>query len=428
MMRYLATTSMLILAIMVMSFYLPKLYDRALVKDIEKTHLFYSPEINDFIYTEGTVGFDKDAAAKAEDHHANIAYKDASGRYYSRLEFERALPFIYVRNMERRGHLPLEIDGRILDKKEIDAHRQVLELSAANLPGNRPSEGVWPIFEKDPGQASLVFPDDRFRMTASAMEFISADFNKIDPELTRLFTQALLNRGFIFPARQVAGNFTILKPFDGGVFIIDQNYHVFHVHRDHGQPVVIKTPIDPQLETKHITVVESNLRQFHGLLMDGQNRLHLLTTDNYRLASLPLDDYDPQTMDFKIIFDPINSTAIYSDQNTIRAVVMDQNYQALARYEHQMSRAHLSPYRKVGQFLFPFRLEINTEISKMVSPKFSVSPFYLSVCLPFGLILAALYTFVFYRRWHRPPPWAVLALTAITGFYGLIAGTMLIEK
>lgn len=230
-MKHLSTISMLILAVLVMALHLPKLYDRLAVNWVEKTHLFYSPTLKDFIYTESTAGYDAQAASKAEDHHADVAYKDARGRYYDRLEFERHLPFIYVRNMDRRGLLPLNIDGRQLDRDTIDAHRQVLELSVKNLPGHTPPQKFWPILNTDPAQAGLVFPDDRFRLTDDSMEFINADYNRVDEALTKTWTEALKAEGFQFPARQAAGNFTILKPFDDGIFIVDDQYAVFHLRR-----------------------------------------------------------------------------------------------------------------------------------------------------------------------------------------------------
>lgn len=36
------------------------------------------------------------------------------------------------------------------------------------------------------------------------MEFINADYNRIDSELTGVFTQALKEKGFVFPATVIA--------------------------------------------------------------------------------------------------------------------------------------------------------------------------------------------------------------------------------
>ena len=81
------------------------------------------------------------------------------------------LPFIFYKNMEIWGLLPLELAGRKFDKKSIKAGRRVMELKSREITGNSPQTPVWPLLESNPGQARLVFPDDRFHMTPSAMKF-----------------------------------------------------------------------------------------------------------------------------------------------------------------------------------------------------------------------------------------------------------------
>jgi len=427
-MRHLSTFSMLVLATMVLAFHLPGLYDRLAVAWVEKTHLFYSPTLKDFIYTETTAGRDPEAAAKAEDHHADVAYRDAQGRYYDRLEFERHLPFIYVRNMDKRGLLPLNIDGRELDRATIDAHRQVLELSARSLPGHTPPQELWPLLNSVPDQAGLVFPDDHFRLTDEAMEFINADYNRVDEELTTTWTRALKAEGFQFPARLVAGNFTILKPFDDGIFVVDDQYAVFHLRRVRNEALVVRTSIDPKLKCRHLTVVESNLGQFHGLMLDGRNRLHLLTTDDYRLIELDLPGYEPETMDFKIIFDPLHQTAVYSNERLIRAVALDKAYQPIAVYEHLMSRAISSPARKIGDLIFPFRLVLESETSRMLAPRFQVSPSFFSGFGLVGLISVLAYGGLARLRHQRRPSLWPLVWVFFTGLYGLIAGLIILDE
>ena len=427
-MRHISTISMLTLAVLALALHLPAFYDRLAVNWVEKTHLFYSPTLKDFIFTETTAGFDPEAASKAEDHHADVAYKDARGNYYDRVEFESHLPFIYVRNMDRRGLLPLNIDGRVLDRSLIDAHRQVLELSVRNLPGHTPPQKFWPLLDANPAQAGLVFPDDRFRLTDSAMEFINADFNRVDENLTAIWTEALKEKGFQFPARLVAGNFTILKPFDDGIFVVDDQYAVFHLKRIEGQATVIRTPINPALKCRYLTVVESNLRQFHGLMLDGQNHLHLMTTDDYKLIDLPLPGYDAESMDFKIIFDPLYKTAVYSDNHLIKAVALDSDYAPIASHEHLMSRAVAGPAQKLGELLFPFRLVMASENSRMMEPELKFSPTVLPGFLAGGIIACLIFYLGFYLRHQRRPGPLSLLFVFITGVYGLIAGLIILDE
>lgn len=430
-MRTLARVSLYILVVSACALYLPRLYDSLVVERIEGTHLFFSPVSKKFIYTEKAAEHDPAAAAKAEDHHADIVYKDQDGVYHDRLEFERLLPFIYYRNMELRGYLPLELDGRTFDKDTIREERRVLELPARAIGKNTPSEGVWPLFESEPDQAGLVFPDDRFRMTDSAMEFINADYNTVDPDLTQRFTDALKHAGFVFPASLVAGNFTILKPYDDGVFIVDAENSVFHVKRVKGEAVAFRTPIPREIAPVHIMVAESSRKGFRAVMLARDNSIWLVPAQGYDALRLPLEGYDPSGMDFKIIFDPLYRTALWSDPATIRAVAMDENFTPLARYEHSMSRGTRTWRHELRDALFPFTLTLDSATSRLKAVSVTPSSHWLSWGLAVNIALAAAYSFArrsaFGRSFGRSRRWGAAGLIALTGIYGL-AASFIIEE
>lgn len=420
-MRKIASASFVFLVVFLASLYLPMLYSEIFFDDIEKTHLFYSPVAKDFIFKEKVVGAIPDAVRqKAEDHHASISYQKSNGEYISRVEFEKLLPFIFYKNMEIWGLLPLELDGRTFTKAQIKKSRQVLELKSKYIVGNGPQTPVWPLLESNPGQARLVFPDDRFRMTSSAMEFINADFNRVDTDLSQSFTKALTDNGFIFPARSVNGKFTVLKPFDEGVFMVDSQYQVFHVKRVDGKPMVIKTPIDPAIQTRHIQVSENKKKRFYGLLLGGNGDIHLLSYDDYKLAKLPIENYDPDRMDIKLIFNPMYVTAIYSDQEKIYAVAMDTSFGFISAFSHRMSRSNVITAKKVYQAVFPFSFSFDTHSSGFLNLAFQYSGFSgvwgILACLMIYLAKTRIV-----KREIRVLP---MLLVAITGIYGLAAVAM----
>lgn len=422
-MRKLATLSLVALTLLVSAVYLPRLYEKIFFERVEKTHLLYSPVTRRFIYKEKIIGPVPDAAViKAEDHHSEIAYRDTDGTYYTRVEFEKNLPFIYYKNMELWGLMPLALSGRTFDKAAIKKNRQVLELKPGEIDDRHPQTRMWPLLESNPGQARLVFPEDRFRMTADAMQFVNADTNTVDTDLTAVFTRALKEKGFAFPARSVNGKFTILKPFDEGVFMVDADYRVFHLKRRDGRPIVVRTPIDPALKTRHIKIVENRRREYYGLLLADDDSLYLLTCDNYRPIRLPLEDYDPDRMDFKLLVNPLYRTAVWSDDAVIRAVAMDSNYHPLDRYSHRMSRAIITPAKRLHEVLFPFSLRLEAENGG-----------YLRLSLHMGGrlsligLLASLVFFTLGFRMHkgRFPDIAGICLVAVTGVYGWLAMSFL---
>ena len=418
-MRQLATLALTALTILVAAVYLPMLYEKIFFKRVEKTHLLYSPVTQRFIYKEKIVGpIPEGAIQKAEDHHAEIAYRDADGTYYNRVDFEKHLPFIYYKNMELWGLMPLVFGDRIFDKAAIKANRQVLELKSSEIDDRHPQTRLWPLLESNPGQARLVFPEDRFRMTADAMQFVNADTNTVDTDLTVAFTRALKKRGFTFPARSVNGKFTILKPFDEGVFLVDADYRVFHVKRRDGRPMVVCTSIDPALKTRHIKIVENLRREFYGLLLADDDSLYLFTCDNYRLIHLPLEHYNPDCMDFKLLVNPLYRTAVWSDEAVIRAVAMDSGYQPLDRHSHSMSRATVTPAQRFHEVLFPFSLRLDAENGSYLRLSLRMGGRLSLIGLLTSLVL---FMVGFKMRKGRFPAVAGLCLVAVTGVYGWLA-------
>ncbi len=418
-MKQLSVLSFTLLVVLTAALYLPMIYGKVFFDDIEKTHLFYSPVAKDFIFKEKVVGkVPEGVRQKAEDHHAQISYTLNSKGYISRKDFEKLLPFIYYKNMEIWGMLPIELEGRSFDKRAIKSARRVLELKSAEINGQSPSIPVWPLMESNPDQARLVFPDDRFRMTDGAMEFINADTNRVDPDLTQVFTRALKEKGFRFPARSVNGKFTVLKPFDEGVFMVDKNHHVFHLKRVDGKPKLIKTKIDPAVQTRHIKISESRRKEFYGLVLGWDDKVYLLSHGDYKLIPLPLENYRPDVMDLKLIFNPLYCTAVYSDDRRIHAVAMDRDFNPMKTFSHTMSRATITPARRVYDALFPFVLHFDREGTGYLSVKLEWKGLYgLS-----GMVLCLLA----YLAWQKVsgrgrPPALKVGLVALTGIYGLIA-------
>jgi len=408
------------LIILVSAIYLPMLYDKMFTDPVGKTHLFYSPVSHDFILKEKMVGKVPEAAkGMALDHHSNLAYIKADGTYVPRKAFERHLPFIFYKNMEIWGLLPITLDGRTFNKNTIKAERRVLELKARDLVGRSPGVPFFPLLESNPGQARLVFPEDRFRMTDTAMEFIYADTNTLDTVLTKMYTITLKKKGFKFPARSVNGKFTVLKPFDEGVFIVDHDYRVFHIKRVDDKPFIRQTPISPALKTRAIKVSENKQKKYYGLALAGDGRIFLLGYDNYRLTPIPLTGYDPDRMDLKLIFNPLYCTAVYSDDTTIRAVAMDKNFTPVKTFKHTMSRATVTTAARIRDMLFPFILKIGpTQQSGYVTAR--VLPGSLGSLTGMGLctLLFVAGTKIITGAWPRARR---IITVALTGLYGLAA-------
>jgi len=399
--------SILLLAVLAMSFALPAGFDKAFYRSVDDPLLFFSPGLRQFIHQESMGG------------HLH-EYRDEEGRVYDRQAFEEMLPFLYFRNLERRNLLPVVIDGRSFDARDIAADRQGLEIKARHLRGHYPQMQLYPLFNNDPETAMMRFPVEMFRFTDSVMEFINADYNRIDRDLTDAFTLALQEQGFAFPATVVGGNPTNLKPFDDGYFIRDAVGRVFHVKRVLNKPEVVATDIDPSLDVLDIIVKENERREIRGVIITRQGGVHLISWDNYRLIPVPVEGYDPGRMDFKLLIDPLYRTASVVSRRAVFGVAMDADYQALRRYELVRTDHVPALIRHAREFLFPFQLRLDSPYRGQADARLLFG----GLLSGLGILVALGLLFLHSRR-RAPHGPADFALVTLTGFYGLIAVLMI---
>lgn len=350
-----------------LAFLLPALFQYVFIKPIEKTHLFHSVLLDKFIYTE-TVPYPKQAQ-KTEDHHDSIAYQDQDGNFYTRLEFEDALPFIYYRNAEVRGKLPLVVNGISYTRSDIEKQRRVIELLSRNLHDKNNDEGIYPLFEAKINQVALTFPDYRLRFNERGAEFISADTNNIMKEKSLLFTKALQESGVRFPVLLTAGNYTTFKPFEFGMLLVDVNNNVFHLKQFDGKPQIERLDFPKNKKLRHVVISENRDSSYLGLAVDRDNGVYLLK--NNPIAFIPLETpfYNADVMDLKILFDPIEITAVYSDEKTIFANTYSYDYKMKKSYEREMSRAWQTLPKEIYAALFPFAVQLEHEHTKFAYPE-----------------------------------------------------------
>ncbi len=411
--RLLARFSLSLLVIIVLAIALPRLYDLAFEVDVARTQMFYSPVRKAFVFRE---------------HHGNhdFIYADQHGETFDRKTFETLIPFIYYKNMDIWGLLPLTIDGQTFDMETIRDTRQVFELKPREIRDNHPEIAIYPLIESNPGRARLRFPEDVFRMTAERMEFVNVDTNTVDEELTALFTEALTAEGFRFPARLVAGKQTILKPFDEGYFVIDDGGTVFHVKRVDGQPSVVKTPIPSDLGVRHIKVSENKRRLFYGLLLTEDGRLFLISYDDYRLVPLPTEGYAPDRMDYKLLLNPVFPTAVFGNDETINAVAMNPDLTPIDRYTRPVPGTKDMLGERIARGLFPFVITFDDRASAYLSWSFTHHGWTGLIGTTFSLLF--LLVLAGARRSGIRQAWPDFVLVAIGGLFGLVATFMLPAK
>lgn len=354
--------------ILALAFLLPLLYQYIFIKPIEKTHIFHSILLNKFVYAE-TVPY-PEQAQKTEDHHDSIVYKDEDGNFYTRLEFEDALPFIYYRNAEVRGKLPLVFNGISYTRKDIEKQRRVIELLSRNLHDKNNDEGIYPLFEAKINQAALIFPDCRLRFNECGAEFVSADTNEIMEEKSQLFTKALQDGGVRFPVLLTAGNYTTFKPFEFGMLLADSNNNVFHLKQVDGKPQVERLDFPNDKKLRHVVISENRNSPFLGAAVDWDNGVYLMTNNPIAFIPLETPSYTADVMDLKIVFDPAEITAVYSDERFVFANTYSYDYKMKKSYGREMSRSLQTLPKQIYRAVFPLVIKFEHEHAKFAYPEF----------------------------------------------------------
>lgn len=402
----LARFSLLLLVVFLLAVWLPQLKGLLFEYRFGKTQLFYSPVIERFVYTE----------LLGEGHQ--FVYRDQDGRDYSREEFETLIPFIDYRNMELWGRLPLKLGGRTVDKAAIVAERQVMELKPDELPEHAPRIPLFPLLESGPARAGLTFPEDILR-PGERLGFIDSDTNRLNPELTATFTQALEHAGFRFPVQASFGRVSILRPFDAGYFLLDASGALFHLRRIDGAPDIKPVPLPQGMDVRHIQVAENPRRELSGLLLTEDGRIFLMAEQNDTLIPLDLPGYRPDSMELKILFDPLQRTAIYSDRTTIHAVAMNRDFQPIDRYSRRMTMAQPRLMDRIWEILVPFDVALRDPDSRYLG----LSPRFHGLAAGIGIAFSLLLALEVLRRRDIPPNRARgdLLLVVLSGLYGLLA-------
>lgn len=339
-----------------------------------------------------------------------VEYKDTFGRTYSERQFDSILPTFYYRQLLSDGRLPATIEGIPVDGRSIQREYFIFRSNTTHI--NTVKTPLYPLLEAIPKRVDLEMPDDVFRIT-DRIEFVEMATNRIREEKSGHFTRTLQEKGFVFPARIVAGNPTPRKDYDEGYLITDRNYRLFHVKKLRDRPYVRPVGIPAEVHPQHLYVTEYPGRHYLGFLTDDQNRFYVLESESYKLQQLPIPGFDPETEDMMIIGDAFYWTIRISGKQSERIYAVNpRNY--------NLQDSLPIPHRKqtsaeIAQYFFPFQLSFTSYEDRFVTPRISDISCK-ALILNFGLAVIYLLTGPgkFRSRLKNTP------ILCILGLFGLI--------
>lgn len=397
--------SIIILVTISLSILLPNLYWMIFDKPIRTPQVSFSPIIKDFVFTQ------------TKKNNGDKMYLDNQGNSYDRKSYQALLPFSYYYNLERWDVLPDTIDGIPISISYIRRNTQFVRLRSYYF--HTPMIQLYPLYESQSDFTRLEMPNELFRIT-NKIEFLNARTNSVVDSLSEIYNLALIEQGFQFPARYIAGNPITRKPFDEGYFIIDAANNVFHLKQIKGKPYCVNTGIPADLNIRHITVQENSRREFYALMVTRENILYLISYDNYKLIRLPVDDFIADEMDFLFSIDPIYRTIKYFNDQELKCIVTDKDYNIIDTYETSWLPKTEWTRSKIVASLFPFQVERENARTDYILFNLKFNGWLALIGIFLALGITVIMKKVVYRE-NLKENWFDLLIVAVTGLYGALA-------
>ncbi|MGL4992729.1 MAG: DUF4857 domain-containing protein [Bacteroidales bacterium] len=375
--------------------FLPWVYSYFTVKPTKTPYTRYSSVVDDF--------------AQIIHGEDGITRVDRSGRVYSEAQFDSILPFMYLRQLVSEERFPDSINGVSIDAKSAQNYSFMLRVSPQYFLYD--PIGLYPLFESNSKRVDLKMPKDYFRMNDKEIEFIDVATNKADVQKTRIFTQALLSKGFKFPAKAVWGNPTPKKEYDEGYFIKDNFGKLFQIKMSDNEPIVsaINSPSDSEIT--HLEVMEIKSRLFLALAFDSDGSVWVLKRDPQEWDKLNVKSVDLSYERLIIMAEPIHWTIQVGSDSSVDYYAIDSKSFELVDTLH--IDIEQNTFRKMENWLFPFKLKLVTPYDKSVALRFSdysICAFLLNILLALVILLI--------ERGRRSLPF--VAVTIIFGLFSFI--------
>ena len=332
---------------------LPWAFNFVNVQQVQAPFILYSGVIDDF--------------ASIENKGKVLIRKDYKGNTYSEKEFDSILPMFYYRQLISDNRLPKEIKGVKLDPRIVQTENFMFRNSPEDV--NRPTIGLYTLLESSSGRVDLEMPDDVFRITDERIEFIDIASNSVNEKKSELFTDAMLKKGFVFPAKVVAGNPTTHKDYDEGFILVDNANNLFHFKRVVGRPFVRKIDKDPNIAINYAVVNEFRNHKHLAFLTDENNKFYVLLSKSYELIQLPVEKFDPTSQAITIIGNVLDWTIKIADGYSTKFYAVDaNNYSLLKQTEYFYEMGSFTD--QVQEFMSSWELTFTAPTDKWVKARF----------------------------------------------------------
>lgn len=281
-------------------------------KTFNKYYIFYSNIVQDFVYQKNF-----------GDHRFEYGIEDK--KLFDRITYESYLPFVYWKNLDIQGKLPLQIGTETFDKQTIKNSRFGLSYHPNLL--TKQEVKLYPLFNPQKNKGVIKFPEEMFTIKNNEVLIYDYD-NGLNKDLSSFVKIQLDEQKFVYPAVEIWGKATNMKPYDKGYLIQDSEKKLFNVLRRDDTVVVKEIKYPKGIDIKFIKISENKQQILSGYAIDTKSNFYLLSWD-FKFIKLDLQNFDYETMKLKVISNPLNYLIRYDNGEEYYGVVFDKSYQKI---------------------------------------------------------------------------------------------------
>lgn len=282
-------------------------------KEFHKYYIFYSDILDEFVYQKNF-----------GEHRFEYGIKDK--KTFSQKEYESYLPFVYYRDLEIQKKLPIQIKNISYDANEIKNSKLGFEYNYKML--KKKEVELYPLFNPHSNIGMIKFPEEVFGIFKDGAKVYDFDNDHLKTKSEEL-NEKLKELDFSYPAKNIWGKTTNIKPFDLGYLIQDNQNKLFNLKKENDKITIKEINYPKNQELIYINISENRQQKLSAYAIDKNSNFYLLTW-NFEFIKLDLKEFDYKNMRLKLIADPLHYLIRYDDGNSYFAAIFSkENYKKI---------------------------------------------------------------------------------------------------
>ena len=309
------------ISLIIVSFFSYNLYINKYKHEFNKYYIFYSPILKEFVYQKNF-----------GDHRFEYGIKNKET--FDMDTYKSYLPFVYWRDLDIQGKLPLKIDGEVFDKKTIKSSRLSFSYNPRLL--KEPEIKLYPLINPQSHIGMIRFPEEMVSFENNTIDFYDFDHfahhDSVPENHVHLIEEMInlpLTEEIKLPIKKVWGKATNMKPFDLGYFLLDSDNKLFRLNRHNNKLHLNKIKYPEGIDIKFMKISENKKRELAGFAIDSKNSFYIIDYQTLNFRKIELNNFDYKTMKLLFISNPKYYLVRYTNEDKYYAVVFDKSFNKL---------------------------------------------------------------------------------------------------